>query len=104
MRLVFFTQKEDPTMARRRGHTGEQILTALRQARAGRPSRRSVERGDQCANVLYLEAKICGTVVVPGIVQAPCACRGQMPQQRLQKVSNVAALNVVHREWTNVPV
>jgi putative transposase len=33
--VVFFTQKEDPTMARRRGHTEEQILAALRQAEGG---------------------------------------------------------------------
>jgi putative transposase len=33
--VVFFTQKEDPTMARRRGHTEEQILAALRQAESG---------------------------------------------------------------------
>jgi putative transposase len=29
--VVFFTQKEDPTMARRRGHTEEQTLATLRQ-------------------------------------------------------------------------
>ncbi len=33
--VVFFTQKEDPTMARRRGHTEEQILAALRHAEGG---------------------------------------------------------------------
>jgi putative transposase len=33
--VVFFTQKEDPTMARQRGHTEEQILAALRQAESG---------------------------------------------------------------------
>jgi hypothetical protein len=38
--VVFLTQKEDPTMARRRGHTEEQILAVLRQA--ARPWRRSV--------------------------------------------------------------
>jgi putative transposase len=30
--VVFFTPKEDPTMARRRGHTEEHILAVLRQA------------------------------------------------------------------------
>lgn len=30
--MVFFTHKEDPTMARRRGHNKEQILAALRHA------------------------------------------------------------------------
>jgi putative transposase len=33
--VVFFTQKEDPTMARRQGHTEEQILAALRHAESG---------------------------------------------------------------------
>jgi putative transposase len=33
--VVFFTQKEDLTMARRRGHPEEQILAALRQAESG---------------------------------------------------------------------
>jgi len=33
--VVFLTQKEDPTMARRRGHTEEQILAALRQPESG---------------------------------------------------------------------
>ena len=33
--VVFLTQKEDPTMARRRGHTEEQILAALREAEGG---------------------------------------------------------------------
>jgi putative transposase len=33
--VVFFIQKEDPTMARQRGHTEEQILVALRQAESG---------------------------------------------------------------------
>jgi putative transposase len=33
--VVFFTQKEDPTMAGRRGHTEEQILAALRHAESG---------------------------------------------------------------------
>jgi transposase-like protein len=33
--VVFFTPKEDPTMARRRGHTEEQILAALREAEGG---------------------------------------------------------------------
>jgi len=32
---VFFIEKEDPTMARRRGHTQEQILAALRQTEVG---------------------------------------------------------------------
>lgn len=34
--MVFLSPKEDPTMARRRGHTDEQILVALRRPRAGR--------------------------------------------------------------------
>jgi putative transposase len=33
--VVFLTQKEDPTRARRRGHTEEQILAALREAEGG---------------------------------------------------------------------
>ena len=33
--VVFLTQKEAPTMARRRGHTEEQILAVLRQAEGG---------------------------------------------------------------------
>jgi putative transposase len=33
--VVFFTGKEDPTMARRRGHTEEQILAAWRHAEGG---------------------------------------------------------------------
>jgi len=33
--VVFFTEKEDPTRARRRGHTEEQILAALRHAEGG---------------------------------------------------------------------
>lgn len=33
--MVFLTQKEDPTMARRRGHTEVQILAALREAGVG---------------------------------------------------------------------
>jgi transposase-like protein len=33
--VVFSNQKEDPTMARRRGQTEEQILAALRQAEGG---------------------------------------------------------------------
>ena len=33
--VVFFTQKEDPTRARRRGYTEEQILAALRHAESG---------------------------------------------------------------------
>ena len=33
--MVFFTQKEDPTMARQRGQTEEQILAALREAEGG---------------------------------------------------------------------
>ena len=33
--MVFFTQKEDPTMTRRCGHIEEQILAALRQAESG---------------------------------------------------------------------
>ncbi len=33
--VVFLTQKEDPTRARRRGHTEEQILAVLRQAEGG---------------------------------------------------------------------
>jgi putative transposase len=33
--VVFFSHKEDPTMARRRGHTEEQILAALRDAEGG---------------------------------------------------------------------
>jgi len=33
--VVFYSPKEDPTMARRRGHTEEQILAALRQAESG---------------------------------------------------------------------
>ncbi len=33
--VVFLTQMEDPTMARRRGHTEEQILAVLRHAEGG---------------------------------------------------------------------
>ena len=33
--MVFLTQKEDPTRARRRGHTEEQILAALRESEGG---------------------------------------------------------------------
>ena len=33
--VVFFIQKEDPTMARRRGPTEEQMVAALRDAEAG---------------------------------------------------------------------
>ena len=33
--MVFLTQKENPTRARRRGHTEEQILAALREAEGG---------------------------------------------------------------------
>ena len=33
--VVFLTQKEAPTMARRRGHTEEQLLAALRHAEGG---------------------------------------------------------------------
>jgi putative transposase len=33
--VVFLTQKEDPAMARRRGHAEEQILAALRQVEGG---------------------------------------------------------------------
>jgi putative transposase len=33
--VVFFTQKADTTMGRRRGHTEEQILAALRHAESG---------------------------------------------------------------------
>ncbi len=33
--MVFLTQKEDPRRARRRGHTEEQILAALREAEGG---------------------------------------------------------------------
>jgi len=33
--VVFYSPKEDPTMARQRGHTDEQILAALRQAESG---------------------------------------------------------------------
>ena len=33
--VVFLTQKEDSTMARRRGHTEEQILAVLRHAEGG---------------------------------------------------------------------
>jgi putative transposase len=33
--VVFFTQKKDPPRARRRGHTEEQMLAALREAESG---------------------------------------------------------------------
>ena len=33
--MVFYLPREDPTMARRRGHTEEQILAALRHAEGG---------------------------------------------------------------------
>ena len=33
--MVFFTPKEDPTIAQRRGHREEQILDVLRQAETG---------------------------------------------------------------------
>jgi len=33
--VVFFTQKEDTTMGRRRGHTEEQILATLRHVESG---------------------------------------------------------------------
>ena len=33
--MVFYLSREDPTMARRRGHTEEQILAALRHAEGG---------------------------------------------------------------------
>jgi len=33
--VVFFTQKEDATMGRRRGHTEEQILATLRHVESG---------------------------------------------------------------------
>jgi transposase-like protein len=33
--VVFFTQKEAPTIGRQRGHTEEQILAALRHAESG---------------------------------------------------------------------
>jgi len=35
--VVFFSPREDPTMARRRRHSDEQILAALRHAESGTP-------------------------------------------------------------------
>jgi hypothetical protein len=44
----------------RKGHTEEQILQALRQAKGGESGRDLPEVGDQRADVLHLEEEVCG--------------------------------------------
>jgi hypothetical protein len=103
--MVFFTQKKDPTMARRRGHTGEQILTALRQAEGGTTVAEICrDVGISAQTFCTWKRKYAGPWwyrALSSTMRVPWArCRSSV----FRKVSNVAALNVVHREWTNVPV